>query len=61
MRHLRVNLKIIYEKNTPDGTFRKLLDVSLAKKYGWIYKTNLNEGLSNTINDYLEKYLTENK
>ena len=61
MRHLGVNLKVIYEKKTPDGTFRKLLDVSLAKKYGWIYKTNLNEGLSNTINDYLEKYLTENK
>ncbi len=61
MRHLRVNLKIIYEKNTLDGTFRKLLDVSLAKKYGWKYKTNLDEGLSNTINDYLQKYLIENK
>ena len=61
MRHLRVNLKIIYEKKTLDGTFRKLLDVSLAKKYGWKYKTNLDEGLSNTINDYLQKYLIENK
>ena len=61
MRHLRVNLKIIYEKKTPDGTFRKLLDVSLANKYGWIYKTSLDEGLSNTINDYLQKYLIENK
>jgi len=61
MRHLRVNLKIIYEKKTPDGTFRKLLDVSLAKKYGWKYKTNLDEGLSNTINDYLQKYLIEKK
>ena len=61
MRHLGVNLKIIYEKKTPDGTFRKLLDVSLAKKYGWKYKTNLDEGLSNTINDYLQKYLIENK
>jgi len=60
MRHLRVNLKIIYEKKTPDGTFRKLLDVSLAKKYGWKYKTNLDEGLSNTINDYLQKYLIKN-
>jgi GDP-L-fucose synthase len=61
MRHLGVNLKIIYEKKTLDGTFRKLLDVSLAKKYGWTYKTNLDEGLSNTINDYLQKYLIENK
>ena len=55
MKHLGVNLKIIYEKKTLDGTFRKLLDVSLAKKYGWKYKTNLDEGLSNTINDYLQK------
>jgi len=61
MKHLGVNLKIIYEKKTLDGTFRKLLDVSLAKKYGWKYKTNLDEGLSNTINDYLQKYLIENK
>jgi len=61
MKHLGVNLKIIYEKKTLDGTFRKLLDVSLAKKYGWKYKTNLDEGLSNTINDYLQKYLLENK
>ena len=61
MRHLGVNLKIIYEKKTPDGTFRKLLDVSLAKKYGWKYKTNLDEGLSNTINDYLQKCLIEKK
>ena len=60
MRHLGVNLKVIYEKKTPDGTFRKLLDVSLAKKYGWKYKTNLDEGLSNTINDYLQKYLIKN-
>ena len=61
MKHLGVNLKIIYEKKTLDGTFRKLLDVSLAKKYGWKYKTNLDVGLSNTINDYLKKYLKENK
>ncbi len=61
MKHLGVNLKIIYEKKTLDGTFRKLLDVSLAKKYGWKYKTNLDEGLSNTINDYLQKYLIEKK
>jgi nucleoside-diphosphate-sugar epimerase len=43
------------------GTLRILLDVSLAKKHGWKYKTNLDEGLSNTINDYLQKYLIEKK
>ena len=54
MKHLGVNLKIINEKKKLEGTFRKLLDVSLAKKYGWVYKTSLEKGLSVTINDYLE-------
>jgi len=57
MKHLGVKLKIIHEKKNLDGTYRKLLDVSLAKKYGWKYKTNLEEGLSKTINDYLQKNL----
>ena len=57
MKHLGVKLKIIHEKKNFDGTYRKLLDVSLAKKYGWKYKTNLEEGLSKTINDYLQKNL----
>ena len=54
MRHLGINLKIINEKKKLEGTFRKLLDVSLAKKYGWVFKTSLEKGLSITINDYLE-------
>ena len=54
MRHLGINLKIVNEKNKLEGTFRKLLDVSLAKKYGWVFKTPLEKGLSITINDYLE-------
>ena len=57
MKHLGIKLQIIYEKKKLNGTHRKLLDASLAKKYGWAYKTNLAEGLSKTINDYLQKYL----
>ena len=38
MKHLGVNLKIVYKKNKPNGTMRKVLDVSLAKKYGWSSK-----------------------
>jgi len=55
MNHLGVNLKIKHENIHLDGTFRKLIDSSLAKKYGWTYKTNLDAGLSITINDYLKK------
>ena len=55
MKHLKVNFKIIYEKKNLNGTPRKLLDCTLAKKYGWKYRTSLEQGLSETINDYLKK------
>ena len=57
MKHLGVNLKIVYKKNKPNGTMRKVLDISLAKKYGWRYKTSLKKGLSITVNDYLKRNL----
>ena len=57
MKYLGVNLKIKHGKNNLDGTYRKLMDSSLAKKYGWKYKTDLNTGLAITINDYLEKQI----
>jgi len=60
MRHLGVNLTIIYERQKLEGTYRKLLDVSLAKKYGWTYKTSLEMGLSRTIIDYLKKNVLNN-
>ena len=31
--------KIVFDKEKPDGTTRKLLDVSLASKNGWRHKT----------------------
>ncbi len=57
MNHLGVKLKIIHEKKNLDGTFRKLLDSSLANNYGWRPKTTFEIGLANTINDYLQKQL----
>ena len=57
MNHLGINLKIINQKNKLEGTHKKLLDVSLAKKYGWSFKTSLEKGISITINDYLENNL----
>ena len=56
MSHLGVKLKIIYDKSKPDGVPRKLLDVSLAKKYGWTYKTTLKEGLNKTLIDFKSGY-----
>ena len=57
MQHLNVNLDIIYDKNKPNGTFKKLLDSSLAKKYGWSHKINFEKGISIVINDYLKNHL----
>ncbi len=57
MQHLGVNLKIIHKNIKLDGTYRKLIDSSLARKYGWKHKTNLDVGLSITINDYLKKQI----
>jgi len=55
MRHLGVDLKIKHKNVKFDGTFRKLMDLSLAEKYGWKYKTDLEKGITLTINDYLKK------
>ena len=55
MNYLGVNLEIKRENIKLDGTYRKLMDLSIAKKYGWKFKTNLDLGLSITIDDYLKK------
>ena len=46
------DIKIKFEKNKPDGMFRKKLDISLAKKYGWRPKTSLKEGFTITFEDF---------
>ena len=57
MKHLGIKLKIKHKKIHLDGTYRKLMDSSLARKYGWKYKTDLEKGISITINDYLKRQL----
>ena len=46
---------IIWDKTKPDGTPRKLLDVSKINKLGWEARINLETGVRNTIKDF--KYL----
>ena len=46
---------IKYEKLKPNGTPRKLLDVSLAKKYGWKAKSNFKDSIIQTYNLFLRK------
>lgn len=44
---------IIWDKTKPDGTPRKLMDVSKMKKLGWKYKIGLKDGIEKTYNNYL--------
>jgi len=50
-----VRLKINFDKTKPNGTPRKVLDISLAKKYGWAPKTNLKEAIKATYRDFISK------
>ena len=45
-------IKIKYDLSKPNGTPRKVLDVSLSKKYGWKAKTDLKSAILQTYNDF---------
>ncbi len=51
---LNYKTNIKFDKNKPNGTYRKTLDVSLAKLYGWKSKTDLSFGLKKTYKDFLK-------
>ena len=46
---------IEHDLSKPSGMQRKLMDISKAKSHGWAPKTNLEDGLRETVNWYLEK------
>lgn len=45
--------EILWDTTKPNGTPRKLLDVSKAEKLGWKYKTELEEGIRLSYEDFL--------
>ena len=45
--------KIEWDKTKPNGTPRKLLDVSKAEKLGWKYRTELEDGIRLSYEDFL--------
>lgn len=47
--------EIRWDTTKPNGTPRKLLDVSKAAKMGWTYKTELEDGIRLAYQDYLAK------
>ncbi|TLJ00601.1 GDP-L-fucose synthase [Escherichia sp. E4385] len=46
--------KIVFDATKPDGTPRKLMDVTRLKNLGWQYRYNLHEGLSLTYKWFLD-------
>ena len=47
---------IEFDSSKPDGTPRKLLDVSRANGLGWRAEIPLNQGIANAYEDFLSRY-----
>ena len=45
---------IVWDAEKPDGTPRKLMDVSKMKNVGWSYTTELQQGIEQTYAWFLE-------
>ncbi len=45
--------QVIWDASKPNGTPRKLLDVSKAMALGWSYRTELEDGIRMAYNDFL--------
>ena len=56
IKKINLKVKIKYIKSKPDGVKRKLLDINLAKKYGWKAKYSLDRGFDITYKDYLKNF-----
>lgn len=55
MKILNYKLNIKFNLKKPNGTPRKLLDISLASKYGWHSKISFEVGLTKTYEDFIKR------
>lgn len=49
--------ELVFDASKPDGTPRKLMDVTKLHALGWKHQVDLTEGLTLTYQDYLNKLL----
>lgn len=47
---------LIFDNSKPDGTMRKLMDVSKLHQKGWKHKIKLEEGIARAYQDFLANY-----
>ena len=52
IKKLDLKVKVKFDKLKPDGVPRKVLDISLAKKYGWKAKNNIITAIVETYENY---------
>ena len=55
LKKLKLEIPIKFDITKPDGVKRKLLDTTLAKKYGWKPKTSLSDGFDRTYAEFIKK------
>ena len=53
---LQADLQIKFDSSKPDGTPRKIVDIKIAKKYGWKPKVSFEKGLKLTYQNFLESF-----
>jgi GDP-L-fucose synthase len=56
IKKIDVKVKIKLDKKKPNGTPRKVIDCSLALKYGWKAKIDLEKGFALTYADFLKRF-----
>ncbi len=49
--------ELVFDSSKPDGTPRKLMDVSKLHGKGWKHKIELREGIALAYQDFLEKFI----
>jgi GDP-L-fucose synthase len=54
---VRYEGELVFDTTKPDGTPRKLLDVSKLTALGWKPKTSLADGINEAYKDFLRRYL----
>jgi GDP-L-fucose synthase len=50
---------ILFDTSKPDGTPRKLMDVTKINTLGWKAKLDLKSGIADTYNDFLYVHLEQ--
>ncbi len=55
-KHLDINPKFEFDLSKPNGMKTKVLDISVAKKFGWKSNITLKSGIERTYNYFIRNY-----